>query len=94
MISKETVKYVAELARIHLNENEIEKVTQNLESILHFIEKLEKCDITGIEPTSHVLSLKNVYREDIAHIPLTQDQSLGIAVATHNGAFKVPQIIE
>ena len=64
MISEKDVKYVAELARIHLKDGEVDYLTKDLEKILHYINKLDTLDVTDVQPTSHVLPLKNVHRKD------------------------------
>ena len=94
MISEKDVKYIASLSRIHLDPEEVKRLTKNLEDILHYIEKLKKLDVRDIQPTSHVLPIKNVYREDAVKPSLTQDAALSIAVEKHHGAFKVPKVIE
>ena len=94
MLSKEEVQYIASLSRIHLEPQEVEAFTQTLGGILHYIEKLEKLEVTNIKPTSHVLPLKNVFREDKVRPSLSQEEALKIAVASAHGAFKVPQVIE
>ena len=94
MLSPEQVRYIASLSRIHLQETEINSLTQKLGNILQYIEKLEKLDVTGVNPTSHVLPLKNVYREDKVLPSLPQAEVMRFAVNHHNGSFKVPQVIE
>lgn len=94
MITPNDVKYIAGLARIHLREEEVLRLTGNLEDILHYIAKLEKLDVTNIEPTSHALSLQNVFRTDEVKPSLTQKDALSIAPAQQNGSFKVPLVIE
>ena len=94
MISTDTVKHVASLARISLEEKKIEILTKDLENILAYIEKLEKLDTKGIEPTSHPLTLENVYRDDVVKDSLKQEDVLKFAVSTKNGCFKVPKVIE
>ena len=94
MISKKDVQQVASLSRIYLNKKEIEAITKNLEDILHYIAKLEKLDVTNIKPTSHVLPIKNVYREDQIMPSLPQNDALSFSVEKHNGSFKVPKVIE
>jgi len=94
MISKQQVQYIAHLARIHLNEDQTERFTKDLESILDYIGKLEKVDVSQISPTSHVLSLKNVYRQDDITPSLSQKEATAMAVAKQDGNFKVPLIIE
>ena len=80
MLSKDIVKSVAHLARIHLEDKEIVHLTKDLESILHYMEKLQKLDVKDIKPTSHVLPLQNVFREDILKPSLKQDEVMKIAV--------------
>ena len=63
-ITKDTVKYVANLARIKLDEKEIDDFTEQLDRVLEYVHKLKKLDVSQLEPTSHVLEMKNVYRED------------------------------
>ena len=94
MISKDNVKYVADLARIHLREEEIEHLTTDLEKILQYINKLDTLDVGQIEPTSHVLPIKNVLREDKVRPSLTQEEVLKFSVEKKDGAFKVPKVIE
>ena len=76
IISKEDVKYIGGLSRIHLDESEIEFLTKNLEDILHYIKKLEKLDVSKVEPMSHVLPIKNVFRQDKIEPSLTQENAL------------------
>jgi len=66
MISKDEVKHIAELARIGLDEKEIEKFSKDLSSILDFIKQLEEVDISNVEAVSHVTGLENIVREDKA----------------------------
>lgn len=94
MISKQDVQYIADLSRIHIPEQELERFTQDLEKILHHIDKLNELDVDNVPPTSHVLSLENVYREDMPEQPLTQDDALSVAQHKHNGFFQVPKVIE
>lgn len=93
-ITKEDVEYIASLSRIHLQEGEIDSLKKNLEKILHYMAKLEKPDTREVPPTAHVLSLKNVYRQDSVRPSLKQEEALKIAVEQRNGAFKVPKVIE
>jgi len=94
MMTRDNVKYVADLARIALTEEELTQHTKELEAILQYITQLEKLDVSQVEPTSHVLSLENVYRSDTVRPSLTQEQALSTAVSQLNGVFKVPQVIE
>lgn len=93
MLSKDEVRYIASLSRIHLEEDEVEFLTRNLADILHYVEKLKKVDITQIQPTSHVLPLKNVYREDTVQPSLPQEDVRAISQHITRGFFKVPQVL-
>jgi len=94
MISEKDVRYVASLARIHLKDEEVDRLTKDLENILHYIDKLNTLDVTEVQPTTHVLPLKNVHREDIVRSSLTQQEALKFSVEQHEGSFKVPKVIE
>ena len=94
MITRKDVDYVASLARIHLRDEEAQNLTQDLEKILEYIEKLNALDVSGVDPTSHVLPLKNVHRQDTVRPSLSQSDALKISVESKEGSFKVPKIIE
>ncbi len=94
MPSKEEVHYIAHLARIHLQDEEVERLSRDLERILEYIEKLKELDVEGIKPTSHVLPLKNVFREDAVRPSLAREDIMHMAVDSLDGAFKVPKVIE
>jgi aspartyl-tRNA(Asn)/glutamyl-tRNA(Gln) amidotransferase subunit C len=92
-INKDTVKYVAKLARMQLDEAKIDDFTQQLDNILTYIEKLNQLNTENIVATSHVLALENVFRKD-ENIPcLENDAALSNAPEKENGHFKVPKII-
>ena len=94
MISKKDVEHIASLSRIHLKDQEIEEISKNLEAILGYVNKLQSLDVSKVDPTTHVLPLKNVYREDQIKLSLPQDKALAIAVEKSHGAFVVPKVIE
>ena len=93
-ITAQNVKHVASLSRIHLRDEEINRLTQDLERILKYVEKLSQVDVSKIQPTSHPLPLKNVYREDIVKVSLPQDNVMKLAIKHHKGSFQVPKVIE
>ena len=94
MLSKEEVQYIAGLSRIHLEEGEAEYLTRNLADILQYIDQLKKLDVSGIQPTTHVLPIKNVYREDQLKPSLSMQDAVKISPHAYKGFFKVPQVIE
>ena len=92
-ITKEMVKYVAHLARIELSPKELEKLSVQLKDILGFIDKLKKIDIKDINPTSHILPINNVSREDRSGESLSCDKALNNAPRRVKNFFGVPKII-
>lgn len=93
-ISLEQVKHVAHLARLAITEEEAEKFTKQLADIIEFAEQLNELDTTSVEPTSHVLDMKNVLREDIAKKGLPVEEVLKNAPDHKDGQFRVPSILE
>jgi len=94
LITKETVQHVAHLARIELSRLELERLVLQLQDILDFIDKLKKIDITGVNPTSHILPIKNVLRGDDPGVSLSIDKALENAPHREGNFFAVPQVIE
>ena len=94
-IDKETVKHVAILSRLALDDSEIAAYSGQLAAILTYISKLNELDTEDTPPTSHALStLKNVFRKDIVKPSLSVEEALKNAPAKEGNFFKVPQIIE
>ena len=93
-IDKETVKYVAHLARIELQDKELEKLSRQLQDILDFIDKLNKLDIKNTNPTSHILPISNVLREDEPCASLSPAKVLMNAPCKEGNFFVVPKVIE
>ena len=93
-ITADHVRRVAELARLDLAPGEEGRLTGQLNAILEYMDQLGEVDTTGIEPTSHVLPLTNVMREDLVHECLSNAAALANAPAADQGHFAVPKIIE
>jgi len=93
-LTKEDVMYVADLARLEFNEEEIGKYVHQLGDILNYEEQLNELDTTGVEPTAHVLPIKNVLREDVPVPSLDREKALMNAPEKDKGCFKVPKVIE
>jgi aspartyl-tRNA(Asn)/glutamyl-tRNA(Gln) amidotransferase subunit C len=94
MISREDVEHVARLARLALGDAEIERMREQLNGILAYIDKLRALDTGGVEPTSHAVPLVNVMRDDDTRPCLTQDEALANAPDRSGAFFRVPRIIE
>jgi aspartyl-tRNA(Asn)/glutamyl-tRNA(Gln) amidotransferase subunit C len=93
-ISKEQVQKVAMLGRLKLSEEEAEQYTTQLNDILQFVEKLNELDTETVEPTSHVLPMQNVLREDEVRPSLERDKALANAPEQQDGMFRVPAVFE
>ena len=94
MITREDVDHVAELARLELTPTEQEQLIAQLNSILTYFEKLNELDTIGVEPTSHVMPLSNVFRDDEVRPSLDRIEVLRNAPEEAHCFFKVPRIIE
>jgi aspartyl-tRNA(Asn)/glutamyl-tRNA(Gln) amidotransferase subunit C len=94
MISREEVQHVARLARLHLTDEELERMRQQLDAILAYIDKLRELDVEGVEPTAHAVPLVNVMRADELAPSLSQDAALANAPDRAEEFFRVPRIIE
>ena len=96
-ITEQEVRYVADLANLRLNEQEVERMAKELDEILTHIDKLSELDTTSVEPVAQVLyeaSDTATLREDIEHTPLGPDLALANAPISGAGHFKIPRVIE
>ena len=93
-ISKEEVKHVAHLARLAITEEEAEKFAEQLGKITNFAQQLNELDTTNVEPTSHVLPLVNVLREDVAKEGLPLEKVMLNVKEQEAGQIRVPSIME
>jgi aspartyl-tRNA(Asn)/glutamyl-tRNA(Gln) amidotransferase subunit C len=94
MSAKFDVRYTAQLARLKLSEAEIAKFQAQLSQVLAYVEKLEKVDVSGVEPTAHANAVFNVFREDKSRDWFSVDEALANAPRTANQLFVVPKVIE
>jgi aspartyl-tRNA(Asn)/glutamyl-tRNA(Gln) amidotransferase subunit C len=90
MIEREQVLHVAKLARLRLSDEEVERMVGELSGILEHVDRIGKLDLEGVEPTSHVVELKNVLRADEPRPSLPRDVALASAPEPQEGAFRVP----
>jgi aspartyl-tRNA(Asn)/glutamyl-tRNA(Gln) amidotransferase subunit C len=93
-ITREQVEYVAKLARLAISEEEKAVFGKQLSSILTYVETLNRVDTTDVEPTSHVIPMQNVLREDAVKPSLPHEAALANAPDSDSGCFRVPKIIE
>ena len=93
-IEKKEVRHIARLSRLSLGEEEIELYSGQLSSILEYVEKLSEPDTKDVEPTSHIIEMKNVMREDANRESLSPDEALANAPDRKDDFYRVPKIIE
>lgn len=93
-ITREEVLHVARLARLTFSEAEVDRFTEQLSAILTYMEKLEELDTAGVEPTSHVLPLANVFKPDEVHPSWERENIMSGGPSTEHGHYKVPKIVE
>jgi aspartyl-tRNA(Asn)/glutamyl-tRNA(Gln) amidotransferase subunit C len=90
MIDREQVLYVARLARLGLTDDEVEAMSRELSGILEHVERMNRLDIEGVEPTSHVVDLVDVLRPDEPRPSWPKTVVLEAAPDPAEGAFRVP----
>jgi len=93
-ITREQVEHVATLARLALEDKELDTLTGQMDAILDYVEKLNELDTEGIVPTAHAVPMENAFRADEVHSSFSNEEALGNAPASHKGCFRVPKIIE
>jgi aspartyl-tRNA(Asn)/glutamyl-tRNA(Gln) amidotransferase subunit C len=96
-ITEQEVRRVAELANLALSDDEIARMTHDLDSILIHMDKLNELDTAGVEPMAQVLYHAEetaTLREDRERPPLSNAEALANAPASGAGYFKVPKVIE
>ena len=87
------IDHVAKLARLKLTDAEKEKFSNQMGTIIKYIEKLSELNTDNVEPTAHVLGLNNVFREDVATKPLTDQAPINDSPVHRKGHYEVPKII-
>jgi len=90
MIDREQVLHVARLARLRLTDEEVDRMAEELSGILDHVEAIAELDLDGVEPTTHVVALENVLREDRATPSLERAEALAGAPDPSDDSFRVP----
>lgn len=93
-ISIKQVEHVAKLARLRLSEEEKQGMSEKLSQILTYMDKLNELNTDNIPPTSHVVEVRNVFREDKVESSLPEEEALQNAPDRVNGYFRVPRVVE
>jgi aspartyl-tRNA(Asn)/glutamyl-tRNA(Gln) amidotransferase subunit C len=93
-VTKEEVKHVAHLARLQMDDKEVESYTKHLKDILNYVDKLNELDTENVVPTTNVLDLQNVLRSDHVEKTFTQKESLENAPSHKEGKIVVPNVMK
>ena len=89
-----TVRHIAKLARIAVNDREVEALVPELNNILGWVEQLQEVDVSGIEPMTAVIPNKQRLRDDEVTDGAIRDKALSNAPVAEHGFFAVPKVIE
>ena len=92
-ITREVVAYTARLSRVALADDDMDTLAPEIQGIIAHVARLNELDTDGVEPTAHVLPLRNVMRDDVPTASLSNEDALRSAPETADGAFRVPRII-
>ncbi len=92
-ITREQVLYVANLARLDMDETAVDAVAGQIGTILEYMEKLNEINTDGIKPTSHAIALTNAFREDVQRGHLDREKALANAPEQEDGCFIVPKVV-
>ena len=90
MIERDEVLHVARLARLRLTDAEVERMADELSSVIEHVERVGELDLDGVEPTSHVVALDNVLRADEPRPSLPRELALEDAPDAAGDGFRVP----
>lgn len=92
-ITKDEVEQVATLARLELLEQEVDRITSQLDSILGYVAKLDELDTEGVVATTHSQDIANAFREDTVRESLPREKAIANGPKQNGESFVVPRII-
>ncbi len=93
-ISRDEVAHVARLARLALDESELDALTGDMDAILAYVDQLNRLDTSGIVPTAHAVPMANAFRPDTVRPSFAPEQALANAPQPDPAGFRVPRVIE
>jgi aspartyl-tRNA(Asn)/glutamyl-tRNA(Gln) amidotransferase subunit C len=88
------VTYLAQLARLDFEKEEVKVFQNQLKQIIEYVRKISEVNVEGIEPMSHVVPMYNVFRKDEVGAELAHEIAMNNAPESRDGLFIVPRIIE
>lgn len=93
-ISRSEVAHVARLARLALDETELDTLTGDMDAILAYVDQLSRLQTDGIAPTAHAVPMANAFRPDQVRPGFTPEQAQVNAPSPDSAGFRVPRVIE
>ena len=93
-ITRDEVAHLARLARLALDDSELDRLAGQLDVILGAVARVQEVAADDVPPTSHALPLTNIYRPDEPRPSLGADRALAAAPAAEDGRFRVPRILD
>ena len=93
-ITIQDVEHIAKLARLKLTVEEKQRFQKELEKIIEYFDQLKKLNTEGVPPTTHVVPLENVLREDKVTPSLPVEEALANAPDRKGNYFRVPKVVE
>jgi len=93
MITRDDVLKVSLLARLQLDEQQLDLMADQLARIVQYVDQLAEVDTTGVEPMAHPFELTNVFRDDQLRPSLPREQAVGGAPRTDGECFLVPAVL-
>lgn len=91
--SRAQTRRLAKLARLALDDEQVDAYRADLGAILGYVAKLDELDVEGVEPTTHAVELAMILREDAAARVFSHDDVMQNAPDTHDGMFRVPKVV-
>ncbi len=93
-LSRQEVEHIADLAKLRLSEDEIERFQSQLSAVLDYVELLTDLETGAVQPTAHVLPVSNVVRDDRVGDSYPRQDLLANAPDAVDGFFRVPLVLE
>lgn len=93
-LDAKTIHKIADLARIHIDEKQVDVLIPEMNKVLSFMEKLNELDTTNVKPLVYMNESVNVWREDVVKQEITTEEGLKNAAKHADEFFMVPKIIE
>lgn len=93
-ISKEEIKHIANLSRLNVSDDELEKYAMTLSNIVDMANEISKLNTDNVKPTAHILESVNVFRKDEVKPSYSRDKILTNAPTKEAGCISLPKVVE